>query len=638
MSDEKLLSDARDKFERAADREDHNRKAGLDDLKFAKLLEQWPENIRRQREQEGRPCLTIDRLNPFIRQVVNDARQNKPSIKVHPADSSADPETAEIIDGLIRNIEVVSDADVAYDTAVENAVTVGFGYIRINTAFTSDDTFDQDIVIERVANPFSVYGDPDAESADGSDWNCAFVVTTMTKEEFERKYKGAEPVDWEGEGYQGLEAPWLDDDTVMVAEYWRRDPIERQIVMIDTGEVVDAAKVPEGATVVGKPRTVRSHKVTQYVMTGAEVLETVEWEGKYIPIVPVYGEEVNVEGKRYFKSLISNAKDSQRAFNYWKTAATELVALAPKAPFIGEEGAFDADPEKWATANNTSHAFIQYARTKQPPQRQQTSAQAVGEMQMALAANDDIKGTLGIYDASLGQRSNETSGRAIAARQREGDTATFHFIDNLTRAIRQVGRIVIDLIPKVYSTDRVVRVLGQDLKPSTAPVAPGGGMQQDDAGNVIGRIYDLTAGKYDLVVKAGPNYSTQREETRAELIEIIRSVPESAQILGPMYLRQSDWPGAEEAADRLEGKNPEEEMVPKAEAMQVIQQGAQQMQALQQQVADLQSQLGNKQAENELKGREIEVKGLEAQADLIRAQAEMRAALNPQPITPMGPA
>ena len=289
-----LLKTAQEAFDLCAEREEANRAAALDDIRFARLAEQWPEHVKRAREVEGRPCLTINRLPAFIRQVVNDARQNSPSIIVHPVDSFADPATAEIINGLIRNIEAASDADVAYDTALESAVTGGFGYFRINLAYADDDSFDKDIRIRRIANPFSVYGDPTSTAADSADWNTAFVVDTMSKAAFEKKYKGAEAVDWTSDGYGGLRSPWLDGDQVMVAEYWTREEAPRAIVALSSGEVValetyEANKDRFDAlnlSVVGAPRLVKSHKVKQRILTGADVLETVDWAGKYIPLVP----------------------------------------------------------------------------------------------------------------------------------------------------------------------------------------------------------------------------------------------------------------------------------------------------------------------------------------------------------------
>lgn len=640
-----FLTTVREKYERAVERENDNRTRALDDIKFARLGEQWPEKIRKEREDDTRPCLVLNLQPSFIRQVVNTARQNRPSITVIPADSGADPETAEIMSGLIRNIEVSSDADIAYDTAIDCAVTGGFGYFRINTDYTSDDTFDQDIVIERIADPFTVYADPDSESADGSDWNCAFIVKTLTKDEFAQKYKGKDAVDWEALGYTGLPAPWLDGDHVLVAEYWSREDVEGQIIALSNGEVLSLEEFEEhseefnlaGITRVGEPRTVRRKKVTQYVVSGAEVLETVEWQGKYIPIVPVYGDEITIEGERYFRSLIHDAKDAQREMNYWRSAATESVALAPQAPFMGPVGAFDTDRENWDTSNRKNHATLEYDGSV-PPQRQNLQSIPAAEIQMAMAASDDMKAIIGLYNPSLGAQSNVTSGVGLRQQQRQGDIGTFHFIDNLTRSIRQAGRILIDLIPKVYSSARVLRVLGDDLEPQNVQVAPQDQreMVQQQAmqrGQEIARIYDLTAGKYDLVVKAGPSYASQREFAQAEIVEIIRAVPESASILGPMYLENSDWPGAKEAAEQMKAMAQGPQADP--EAQKQMQAMSQALQQLQQENQQLKMDQTVKQAELTIKAKDSEIKEFEAQTDRIRALVE---ANTPAPTPPQGSA
>lgn len=566
MADDDVLKEGKEAFELAADREHDNRAAALDDIRFARLAEQWPDLVRRNREKEGRPCLTINKLPAYIRQVVNDARQNKPAIKVHPADSKADPPTAQIYDGLIRNIEVSSKADVAYDTALDHAATSGFGYFRIGTRHTCDDTFDLDIVIDRIANPFSVYGDPFSTAADSSDWNSAFVVEMMPREAFASQYKGAEAIDWDATGYLGLNAPWREDDEIMLAEWWKREKVEKTILLLSdqqvmAEEVYAANKVvldAIGVTVVGS-RKAMSYKVTQRLMTGAEILETNDWAGKYIPLVPVYGEEVNVEGKRYLRSLIRDAKDPQRMFNYWRTTTTELVALAPKAPFIGPKGAFETDKARWETANTDSHAYIEYDGNV-PPQRQAFSGVPAGALQEALNASDDIKSIIGMYDASLGARSNETSGRAILARQREGDVSTFHFIDNLSRAIEHAGRILIDLIPKVYTGERIVRVLGQDGAASSVQLGrpvmqmgpDGQPAMNPETGQPLSRIYDLGVGRYDLTVTAGPSFTTRREEAATQMMELLRAFPAAAPIIADLVAKNLDWPGADEIAQRFQ--------------------------------------------------------------------------------------
>lgn len=567
--DDDFLEDAREEFEECVEHEADNRKDSLDDLRFARLAEQWDERDKKQRETDGRPCLTINRLPAFIRQVVNDARQNSPSIAVHAVDSKGDPDTAEIIAGLIRNIETQSDADVAYDTALEFAVTMGFGYWRINTEYATDDTFDLDIRIKQIANPFTVYGDPYHDGPDSSEWNLAFVVDQMSKSAFERRFKGAETVDWSSEAYTGLRAPWIDGERVQVAERWAREEVTSKLLLLSDGNVIkedDFEHIADfmayqGVKVISS-RLIKSHLVTQVIMSGAEVLERRKWAGKYIPIVPVYGEDLNVEGKRHLRSMVRDAKDPQRMFNAWRTFATESVAMAPKTPFIGAVGQFATDADKWATANTASHAYIEYDHKGglPPPQRQPFAGVPAGALQEALNASDDMKAIMGMFDASLGAQGNETSGRAIIARQREGDVGSFHFIDNLRRSIRHTGRILLDLIPKIYDSERVVRIMGIDGEAQTVPInqpvmvqgqpQPGQDPSQMQA---VQKIFDLTTGKYDLTVETGPSYSTQRQEAASQMIELVRAFPGAAPIIGDLIAKNLDWPGADEIAKRLEG-------------------------------------------------------------------------------------
>jgi hypothetical protein len=622
-----LLKEALEAFDKAAEHDDHNRKAFEDDIDFALLENQWPERVRRDREIEGRPCLTVNKLSAMGRQIVNDARRNKPGITVHPVDSDGDPDTAEIINGLIRNIEQSSNSEVAYDTALEHAVFGGFGYFRINTQYSTDDTFDQDIVIERISNPLSVYPDCYATGADSADWNWCFVTDQMTKAQFKRQYPDADQVDWKGEAWLGMSSPWLDGDFVQVAEYWVRDKIKRTILLLSDQTVIETDDYKRnkpafdaiGVSVVGQ-RDVASHRVRQHIMSGAEVLETVEWAGKYIPIVPVYGSEVVLKGKRHFRSLIRGAKDAQRMFNYWRTTTTELVAMAPKTPFIGRKGAFETDAQKWATANTQTHAFIEYDGPE-APMRQPFAGVPAGALQEALNASDDIKTVLGMYDASLGARSNETSGKAIIARQMEADNATFHFIDNLSRAIRHAGRILIDLIPEVYSVPRTVRVLGMDDKPEVKAVNQP--VQEREENPLTGqmeevtKIYDLTSGRYDLTVSAGPSFASLRQEAASQMIELIRAYPDAAPVIGDLLVKNLDWPGADEIAERLakamgQASEGEGQAGPDPRAMQAVQQYQGALQQLQQKYQALE-------ADKSLEARKLDIAAFEAETKRISA-------------------
>ena len=438
-----------------------------------------------------------------------------------------------------------------------------------------------------------------------------------------------------------MSAPWKNGDSVQIAEFWKREEVIKNAIAVDLG-MEDGSDIvvmfedefekncdmilAAGGQVVGRPRPVRCYKVKQHILSGAETLESNDWAGSYIPIVPVYGDEVNVEGRRYFRSLIRDAKDAARMFNYWRTTATEVVALAPRAPYIGRKGAFNSDASKWATANSSSHAYIEFDGAE-APQRQPFVGVPAGMIQEAMNASDDIKAITGIYDASLGARSNETSGKAIMARQREGDVSTFHFIDNLNRAIRHTGRIMIDLIPKVYSTERIIRVLGEDGKPEAVKI--NADRQQmdgmDDQKEAL-RIHDVRTGRYDLTVTSGPSFTTRREEAATQMIELIRSYPDAAPIIGDLLAKNLDWPGADEIAKRLEKMLPpqardEEGGVDPEMQAQIEQMG----QALQEMGQKLQEAEGKR----DLEAQKIAIEGYKAETERMTA---LSPAMGPEEI------
>jgi hypothetical protein len=639
--DDKVIEEARKRFAACEDAWGDQINDGAEDIRFARLGEQWPEEIKRERERSKRPCLTLNRMPTFIRQVVNDSRMNRPAIAVHPVDSGSDPETAEIYTGLIRNIEYSSDAKVAYNTALENAVTCGWGFFRVGVDYCADDSFDMDIKIERIANPLTVYFDPNSTAADSSDWRYCFVTEIRERDEFKADYPDAEPSSWEGDHDQG----WIGEDWIRVAEYWTKEEKDDKLLKLSDGTVLYADQFEEhkdlfaatGITIKGERESKRS-VVKQRIITGSEVVEENEWAGKYIPIIPVFGEEVVEEGQRHFLSLVRQAKDAQRNLNYWRSMSTELVALAPKAPFIGRAGAFDSDRERWETANTDAHPFLEYDGDV-PPQRQPFAGPPAGAIQESLSANDDLKNIIGLQDASLGIRSNEVSGRAIMARQREGDVSTFHYIDNLSRAIRHAGRILIDLIPKVYKTPRVLRIMGADDEADLVEVN-----KEYEKGGLV-KMHDLTAGKYDLTVKTGPSFTSQREEAFAQMTDMTRAFPQLAQVAGDLIAKNSDWPGADEIAKRLKVLLPKpiqdleklDNLPPEAQAAvaqaqtqveqmgQMIEQGKQMIGQLQQENTRLNLDNKNKQGELQLKAEEIR---LDYESEMAKIKSQLQIAAN----------
>lgn len=629
---EDVREEALTKFKIAQDAFQENMQRYEEDVRFARKGEQWEHDDVQSRREQGRPSLTINRMPSFIRQVVNDARQNKPQIKVHPVDSDADVETAEVINGLIRNIETVSKADLAYDTAIDCTATGGIGYFRVDVDYAEQDTFDMDIRINRIINPLTVYPDPTSTAADSSDWDCCFVTEMMTEDEFEAAYPDADSISWEGER-SDEEMIWYNREQkqVRVAEYWKREDEDYEIVLLSNGQVVQADVYEEhkeqffvsGLLEVDR-RTSTKKKVTQYILNGAEVLEENDWLGSFIPVIPVYGEEVYVDGERHFYGLIHFAKDAQKIYNYWRTTSTELVALAPKAPWIGKVGSFDTDMENWQRANTETIPILEYDG-EVPPQRQPFAGVPAGALQESLNATDDMKSVMGLHDASLGAQSNEIAGVAIAKRIREGDTSTFHFIDNMARAIRHAGVVIVDLIPHIYSEARMLRVLGEDGVPQNVAInQPFTSEEETLQGEAIERreaiqnVYDLTVGKYDVTVKSGPSYTTQREEARDSMIALLQAFPAAAQVTGDLVVESMDWPNADVFAKRLKALLPpgviDEAQDPQAAAM------AAQMQEMDAVIQQLMAGKEEAMAKNAVDRDKVAIDAAKVEVDRINAE------------------
>lgn len=583
---DEFLETARKRLARCIEREQDNRQRAKDALKF-RNLEQWPDKIKRDRENDpegARPCLTVDQINQHIQQVVNDGRQNRPAIKVRPVDDRADVKTAEAYQGIIRHIEDRSSADIAYDTAFEQSVDGGFGYWRIVTEYSDESSFEQEIRIRRIRNRFSVFLDPDHE-AEEKRWG--FVVERLTKEEFAEEFPGKSCVSFR-DADSDLKGSWVfDDDDVLVAEYFRLIYERRNICLLSTGETIvkdEGYQVPDGVEIV-KERVAKIPSVKWAKIDGNQVLEERDWAGIYIPIVEVVGAELDIEGERILKGLTHPAMDAQRIHNYAASAFVEQVALAPRSSYVAAEGQLEGHESNWRTANRRNISVLEYKPVDvngiavPPPERSAPPGIPVGWQAVLQNTEQWVMASMGRYAASLGQPSNEKSGKAILARQHEGDVSSFHFSDNLSRAIRHTGRILVDLIPKTYDTARAARILGEDGAPDQIqldPESPSAYTEKKAGKKKIG-IYNLGVGKYDVTVSSGPSFSTKRQEAAQVGMEILQGNPALTQIIGDIVFRSMDFPYADEIAERLkktlppnlQDKPDEEEEIP-PQAVQMI--------------------------------------------------------------------
>lgn len=568
--------------------------AGREDQRFY-AGEQWPDNAKLARDQEGRPVLTINRLPSFGRQITGDIRKDTPAIRVLPQ-KDATQEKADIFTGLIRSIEQRSFAKAAYVQAVDNAMQTGHGAFRILTEYADDDVFEQEIRIKRIQDPFGALFDPTATEPTKEDGAYAFVFDDMAIEAFEKEYPKARLDGFPTPPAQGA-LVWKTEKTIRVAEYWYKKPVTRTLQLLSDGTTRFADELPEGTDAKPKPigdetqslgpepqeapqeqhlegepqseavqvvneRRVQTVEIWQCIINGAEVLRKPQrWAGKYIPIVPVLGEEIRMDGRTIRKGLVRDARDPQQVLNYAITAQTEAAGMAPKAPFVGTVKQFEGYEHVWAQAGAKNNAYLPYnADPNAPgaPQRVAPVPTQPGLGELVMQASQHLKEITGIFDASLGAPSNEKSGKAILARQREGDTSTFYFVDNLATAIAYAGRILIDLIPKIYDTQRVVRILKEDgtgdMVEINKPMPPQAQLIKDrqmlDA--IKADLNDITVGKYDVTVSTGPGYATKRAEAANSISQLVQGFPQVMQVAGDLLIKSMDIPYAEEIAARLE--------------------------------------------------------------------------------------
>jgi hypothetical protein len=651
--DADVLATARSRLTMALSAYSESREDEIDDLRFFAGSPdnqwQWPADVLQTRGAvqgqtiNARPCLTINKLPQHVRQVTNDQRQNRPSGKVIPADDNADVEVAEIYNGIVRHIEYISDADVAYDTACENQVVYGEGYIRILTEYCDDNSFDQEIKIGRIRNSFSVYMDPLIQDPCGSDAKWCFITEDITRAEYERMYPDASPISTLqtlGVGDQSI-SQWVNDKTVRIAEYFYID-YDRATLNLYPGNVTAFEGTPDDKqlkALYGKPKKSREsdrQKVLWCKINGYEILEAQEWAGKCIPVVRVVGNEFEVDGRVYVSGLIRNAKDAQRMYNYWTSQEAEMLALAPKAPFIGYGGQFEGYETQWKTANTQNWPYLEVnpdvtdgsGSVLPLPQRALPPMAQTGLIQAKMGASEDIKNTTGQYNASLGQTSNERSGKAILARQREGDTGTYHYQDNLARAVRYVTRQLVDLIPKIYDTQRIARIIGLDGETSMAKIDPTQEMPVkkivDQTGVVIEKIYNPGVGKYDVVVSTGPGYATKRQEALEAMAQLLQGNPQLWQVAGDLFVKNMDWPGAQEMAKRF-AKTIDPKLLEDGDDNPALQAAQQQMQAMGQEMEQMHQMLQN--VGKSIEAQEQERKDFEAQIKAYQAETQRISAV-----------
>lgn len=652
--DAELIGAAKKRFKAALSVEETNRKEGLEDLKFLNG-QQWDEADASARKADGRPCITENRLPTFANQITNDQRQNRPSINISPMGTKASRKSAKILRGMIRAIERDSSADVAYDTGFASAVHNGWGYWRVMTEYESEDSFNKVIVIRPVLNPFNVYLDP-ARTPFMLDAKWGIITEMMPIEDFKREYPDAQTTPWGEVGVGDMDRDWFNDKEIRVAEYYHVVTKERELVLLDNGhqgweDELDeeiANDIKSGKLNVEHRRTVYTQKLKWCKMTALEVLERRDCDGQYVPIIECDGTVFNINGKLIKKGIVRDAKGPQRMLNYYTTLEAENVALQPKAPWIMEEGQIEGHEAKWQQANRKSFSYLLYKGVNlngtpaPPPQRQQFT----GPPQAILAAKsggvDAMKAVTGIrFDATMSERMQDESGKAIRELNQNANLGAYHYIDNFARALKNTGTVLVDLIPYVYDTKRAVDILDEMgteekviIDPSMdRPHAEVAAITPDNPRGKL-KIFNPKMGRYQVTVTIGPSYATKRIEAQESLLDFMKAVPQAAPLIMDLVAKNSDWEGAEQIATRLAKALPPNLLTPDREDMSPQTQAL--ITGLQNQAKQFQMQIMQltKEAADRQKDRDVLMKQIDAtyqakhekvQADFAEAMKRMEA-------------
>lgn len=645
---------AKERFQDATEAFRENRVRMEEDAKFSNPADpqQWDDNAKRIRSSgpEGaRPCLTLDRTNQQIVQVVNDARQNKPGLQALPSSSGARQEVAKAIEGLFRHIEYQSRAQIAFDTALENAARMGLGWIRVHPEVVNPELNHQEIRIKRVHDPLSVIADPDWTEPDGSDMMYQFVETQMSKVAFREKYPKAEEATWKGtQGPTG----WFGDKSLRIAEYFEvvESSENRLGIVLPDGqrhsvtedEYWSKSKELGYQPMVQSQFTAKKRGVKWRTMNGCEILEETDFPSRWLPLIPVIGHESWVGGKRYLCGMVRRMMEAQRAYNYERSAWVEAVALQPKAPFVAPWEGIANHYDKWQNANKTNYAVLPFDHISEDgtplpmPQRMAPPQMPAAFAQGAQFANDDLRASVGMNKASLGEQGSAVSGRAKLADKHEGDIANFHYTDNLSRSIEHLGRVVLDMLPRLYDQPRETRILGVDGSTKAVIIDPQGDTYSEREDGAVS--INLGTGVYDVRVKAGPSYTTLRQEASENLSQMIQGNPALAAVVSPLWARMQDWPESDKlfkallamAPPQVQAALSDEESAETPEALkQKLQQMEQQAQQMQQVIEQATARL----QELESQDKELTLKYLAESAkienDTYKAETDRLKALQP---------
>lgn len=546
------------RFKEVLDRERDAREEAILDIRFTQTNEgQWDDDAQSRRQ--NRPRYTINKVAGAIDQIIGNQRNNRIAIKLKPLGGGADSKKAEIRNGLIRNIEFSSNAQDSYDVGFDGALNGGYGGWRVITEYCDDDIFEQDIKIKPIHDAASsLWFDPSAIEYDKRDADWAFLTKDIPLSSFKSLFPKASTEDFKKLAISDSKGPWFKGENVRIAEYFEKEPIKRTLLLLSDSRVVyedDVSDVLDELSLSGvevvKTRQVNTYKIKRYLMNGAEILEKPKpLPGKYIPLVPVFGRTIWIEGVQYIRGLTRFAKDSQRIYNYTRSAIVETAALAPQDPYWmtkKQAAGNEAKLRRMNVDNDPVQFFNPDPESPGAPKRTGAPQIQSALIEAARAATEDIQATTSIYAPSLGDNPKDQSGKALQLQQQRGDTGSFIYVDNLAKSIKYTGEIINAMLPEVYDTERVIRVVDDEGNDDEVLI----NQTVTDAGT--GRevvINDITSGKYSVQVDTGPAYSTVRQEAADLLIRLAEVSEIFGSITPDLIAKNLDLPGNEELVKR----------------------------------------------------------------------------------------
>lgn len=640
-----VVAEAKKRFERGMKWEASARNRWVNDWKFAEAdsdnFWQWPSEIRRNRDVEAKPCLTVNKVRQHNLQIINDCRQNKPGIKVSPVGNGATYEAAQVINNLFRRIESQSVASSAYNVATGFQVKSGLGYCRVATRYVDDMSFDQEIFIDPVPDPLTVLMDPDITQVDGRDARWAFVFEDVPRDEFNVLYPEYKDHPVPPGGALGQETDWINHDKVRVAEYFRKVetwdvlyscvlPGSSERITLQKSQMEEFTPEQRKLIVEGpgtQTRDVMKAEIWWYKIIGEEIKEELLWPGKYIPIARLVGEEGVIEGLMDRKGHTRALKDPQRMYNYWASKAAEFAALQSQSPFTAPQAAIEGLETYWETANTENHSILPWNHLDDDgnpipePKRQSPPMVSEAFLTGMKTSGEELMLASGQYQSSMGATSNERSGKAINERQRQGDNSTYHYIDNQALMIKFLADICLDLFPKIYDTKRLMRIQaedGEDFELVLDPQAKSAHEKElDHLGKVVRRVLNLTMGNYEVIPDIGPAYGSRRQEAFNAFSLIMAENPAMASLVGDLYFKSGDFPLADEAAARLRRMAPPQALGQgPSQAEQQLQQQLQQTTAMlhasMDELGKLKLKLAGKEELRDIEGYEAETKRISA--------------------------